>query len=141
MVSLVDPIDPDEREIGNWPTPLRATKPHSDRSNRVVEDFELPVISGAVDAAKKKTRRQKRPPAKTSNPFSPDKAEENKTSLPLKSLAWRARQNARCKTNCRNRGLPIVCWIIPRPPAGGIEGGPEKLGKKVTLLFGASKSG
>jgi hypothetical protein len=26
-------------------------------------------------------------------------------------------------------------------PAGGIEGGPEKLGKKVTLLFGASKSG
>jgi hypothetical protein len=97
-VSFVDPIDPDERGIGNWPTSLRATEPHSDGSNRVVEDFELPVLP-VLWMRRKKMRRRKRPPAKASNPFSPDKAEENKTNLPLNSLSRRARQNARCKTN------------------------------------------
>src|SRR5579859_1803899 len=30
---------------------------------------------------------------------------------------------------------------MPKLPSGGIDGGPTKLGKKVTLLFGVSKSG
>jgi hypothetical protein len=50
-------------------------------------------------------------------------------------------QNAKCSESCRKRGLPIVCWITPKLPCGGICGGPAKLGKKVTSLFGASKSG
>src|ERR1700678_4250844 len=58
------------------------------------------------------------------------------SSTPLAS-----NQNAKCSESCRKRGLPTVCWITPKLPAGGICGGPSKLGKKETSLFGASKSG
>src|SRR5580698_1291417 len=58
------------------------------------------------------------------------------SSTPLAS-----NQNAKCSESCRNRGLPTVCWMTPKLPAGGICGGPTKLGKKLTSLFGASKSG
>src|SRR5580700_8457740 len=58
------------------------------------------------------------------------------SSTPLAS-----NQNAKCSESCRKRGLPTVCWMTPKLPAGGICGGPTKLGKKLTSLFGASKSG
>jgi hypothetical protein len=38
-----------------------------------------------------------------------DETEENKIKPLLMSLVQRAGQNARWKTNCRNRGLPTVC--------------------------------
>src|SRR3984885_2051007 len=50
-------------------------------------------------------------------------------------------QNAKCSESCRKRGLPIVCWMTPKLPSGGIDGGPTKLGKKLTSLLGVSKSG
>ena len=41
------------------------------------------------------------------------------------SPVLRARhQNAKCIWSCRKRGLPIVCWMRPKLPCGGIDGGP-----------------
>jgi hypothetical protein len=58
-------------------------------------------------------------------PITPrSRAKKKASRITRDALAKEEFQNARCSANCRKRGLPIVCWMTPRLPSGGIVGGP-----------------